>query len=221
MARLGVAPHVVEAVLNHKSGQVRGDEPTKEIAAERRVTVVRWSQVTAAIAGLLGAVSMTGGALLIRHAAPEAPVGRSVELEIEQRITQIEDDFGKLSTELKNVHDSLKDISNLPKDAKLSFQLQQIQKTVANIQGRQDQLEQVIVTSPSKALEMPLFKRDLENLKDAQKAEALTFKEDIDRVYDLNKWLFGTIGLGIITLAISTFLKSWVTDKTPSDLPGS
>ena len=24
MARLGVAPHVVEAVLNHKSGQVRG-----------------------------------------------------------------------------------------------------------------------------------------------------------------------------------------------------
>jgi integrase len=45
MARHGVAPHVVEAVLNHKSGQVRGVAAVYirySYSAEKREALTRW-----------------------------------------------------------------------------------------------------------------------------------------------------------------------------------
>jgi integrase len=47
MARLGVPPHVVEAVLNHKSGQVRGVAAVYNrysYAAEKREALALWAE---------------------------------------------------------------------------------------------------------------------------------------------------------------------------------
>jgi|GEM_PF-7088464 len=199
--------------MTDKAPDVRGthtesanSSDEKEQAGDR-VSVSKWLSgvagtvaAGAAMAGLVGSVE--------KYILPKEEVaGRSV-VSIEERITRIDSEVDNLSTEFKNLRDSLNNISTLPKEAKLSFQLQQTQKTLANIEGRQDRLEQVIVTSPSKVLEIPLIKRDLENLKDAQKAEILTIKDGVDRVYDLNKWLLGAMAVSIIALAIANFLKS-------------
>jgi hypothetical protein len=53
MARLG-APHVVEAVLNHKSGQVRGVAAVYNrysYAAEKRQALALWAQHVTRCAG--------------------------------------------------------------------------------------------------------------------------------------------------------------------------
>jgi hypothetical protein len=54
MARLGVAPHVVEAVLNHRSGTVRGVAATYNrynYAAEKREAIAIWAQHVERCAG--------------------------------------------------------------------------------------------------------------------------------------------------------------------------
>jgi hypothetical protein len=124
------------------------------------------------------------------------------------QMERVKSELDHLSTEFNDIRDSVKAASNLPEKSKLSFQLQQIQKSVADIQNREGQLEQVILTSASRALEIPLIKRDLENLKATQQTAILTIKEDFDRTYDLSKWLLGALAVGIITLAIGNFLKA-------------
>jgi hypothetical protein len=194
--------------MTDKAPDVRGT-PTQSADEKEQAggpgSVSKWLNgiaVTVAVGSM-----MVGFATSLVNIIPNEVAGRSL-VSIEERITGIESKVDNLSTEFKSISDSLNNIATLPKEAKLSFQLQQTQKTLANIQGRQDRLEQVIVTSPSKVLEIPLIKRDLENLKDAQKAEILTIKDGVDRVYDLNKWLLGAMAVSIIALAIANFLKS-------------
>jgi hypothetical protein len=54
MARLGVAPHVVEAVLNHKSGQVRGVAAVYNrysYSSEKREALDLWAEHVERCAG--------------------------------------------------------------------------------------------------------------------------------------------------------------------------
>jgi hypothetical protein len=96
----------------------------------------------------------------------------SVRCDQQQSINRIADQMAKLHADVKAVQDSLQDVANLPKETKLAVQLRQIERTVTDIQTRPEKLEQAILTSPSKALEIPLLQRDLENLKVAQQAPA-------------------------------------------------
>ena len=66
MARLGVAPHVADKILNHQSGTISGVAAVyqrHEFLAERRAALNRWG---AHVAGLL----------------KEAPSGRRIDLRI-------------------------------------------------------------------------------------------------------------------------------------------
>jgi len=81
-----------------------------------------------------------------------------------------------------------------------------VQTRVDDIARRQSRIEQSIVNSPERALELPILRNDLTNLRDTnnQRMEAMSAR--IEQVYDLNKWLLGTMAITIIVLAVSTFL---------------
>ena len=54
MAGLGIAPHVVEAVLNHRSGTIRGVAAVYNrytYAVEKRAALAAWTARLAAIVG--------------------------------------------------------------------------------------------------------------------------------------------------------------------------
>jgi hypothetical protein len=95
----------------------------------------------------------------------------------------------------------------VPDASKAGLQLDQLQKSVADLQTRQVRIEQAILANPIKALEIPLLQRDLDGLKTAQQDSILALRQNVDRVYDLNKWLLGAMAVSIVTLAISNFLK--------------
>lgn len=67
-------------------------------------------------------------------------------------------------------------------------------------------IEAALLASPEKALEMPLLKRDLDQAKrDSAEANA-ALQREIDRIYDVNKWLMGAMALGVLSLAATQFL---------------
>ena len=72
---------------------------------------------------------------------------------------------------------------------------------------RETKLEQVILADPSKALEMPLLRRDMDSNKEYNLASLSEVKAEIDRIYDLSKWLIGGLTISIISLAIASLLK--------------
>jgi hypothetical protein len=55
---------------------------------------------------------------------------------------------------------------------------------------------------------MPLFQRDLENIRISEQSNSSVLKDSVDRIYDLNKWLLGAMAISIITLAVANFFKA-------------
>jgi predicted signal transduction protein with EAL and GGDEF domain len=119
----------------------------------------------------------------------------------------------KLRDEIRVLRADIQGVASLPKDTKFALQLQQTQKAVKDIVARQEKLEKVILVNPTKALEVPLLQRDLENVKSSQQANLIAVKEGVDRLYDLNKWLLGAMSVSILTLAINNFLKEKEKEK--------
>jgi hypothetical protein len=91
--------------------------------------------------------------------------------------------------QLSDLTNHINSISNVPTDSALNLQLQQLSTSVADISSRLSKLESVILENPVKALEIPLMKRDIENIKDSEKEGFKRLKENIDRTYDISKWL--------------------------------
>ena len=59
--------------------------------------------------------------------------------------------------------------------------------------------------NPMKALEVVLLRKDIDNLEKRLQTDLVSVKHEIERVYDLNKWLLGfmiTIALSILGIAV-------------------
>jgi uncharacterized coiled-coil protein SlyX len=64
-------------------------------------------------------------------------------------------------------------------------------------------LNDAIVESPAKALQMPLLRRDLTNQAAASRDAIAAVQGDIDRQYDLMKWVIGSLFVGILGMMLT------------------
>lgn len=92
--------------------------------------------------------------------------------------------------------------------AKLSSQLEAVRKS-------QDALNEAILENPSKALSVPMIRRDLDTLDKNYREGIQRVREEVERMYDLNKWFIGlmfTMALGVLGLAIGNFIQAKKSD---------
>jgi hypothetical protein len=87
-----------------------------------------------------------------------------------------------------------------------NLQVRVLAERLESISRRQNGIEQAIMANPTRALELPMLRNDLNNMREvnAQRLEAI--KAAVDQSYDMNKWLLGTIVITIIGLAVSNLL---------------
>jgi hypothetical protein len=108
---------------------------------------------------------------------------------------------------VKKVEQRIQSLSAIPKEDALNSEIQNIKASTIELTAKQARIESAILESPSKALEMPLLRRDLDSLRQLQQSSLVAMKESVDRVYDLNKWLLGAMAVSVISLALSNLLK--------------
>jgi hypothetical protein len=145
----------------------------------------------------------------------------------------VDDRISKLETEFNDVDNKLKYVERLPVDskiAKIAIAIQGLKTNTENTRIRVDKLENALLATPSKALEVPLLRQELDDIKTAQRVDSEHIKEllsedldrlsesvgearkslseSVDRVYDFNKWLLGGLCVGIMSLAIGNLLKA-------------
>lgn len=92
-----------------------------------------------------------------------------------------------------------------------SIELKQYQLELNEPYTSIQNLERVILDNPEKAVSIPLIKQEMANLRDQNAKEFKYTKDDIARVYDINKWIIGLVFgmlVSIIILNISNLLKS-------------
>lgn len=124
------------------------------------------------------------------------------------KIQELENQIIKLKSELivsKNAIDSLK-------ISKLDGVTSNLNSEVETLKRQISTLNKVILDNPEKAISVPLLKVEIQNQKDQNEKEINSIKDDIARVYDINKWIIGlvfTMLVSIIILNISNlFLKN-------------
>jgi len=74
-----------------------------------------------------------------------------------------------------------------------------------------EKMEKIILDNPEKALSMPLLKQQFEYQKEQSEKENNQLRNEIARVYDINKWIIGLVFgmlVSIIMLNISNLSKN-------------
>lgn len=110
-------------------------------------------------------------------------------------------------------------------DSVTSAELAKVYSDTNSLNRRLEAIEQAILDNPAKVLQLTLLGRDMENLEQNYKADLKSVQEEVDRVYDQNKWFLGlmfTMAIGLISLAVSNFLtRPRKEEKRQADKPKS
>jgi len=87
-----------------------------------------------------------------------------------------------------------------------SAEVAKLEEAVSELTKRQNRIEDAISRDPARALELPLLRRDLDNIKESQAQAAESMSQRINQVFDLNKWLLGGGAISLLAIALSILL---------------
>ena len=128
----------------------------------------------------------------------------------DSKVSRFESELARFSDRLDKTEASLSTLSGSSNGRKGSPQFEQMHSSIKEMKASLSKLNEVILDNPSKALEVTLLRKDLENLQKNYQSDLISLRREAERVYDLTKWFLGlmfTIALSIIGLAVSIFLK--------------
>ena len=80
--------------------------------------------------------------------------------------------------------------------------------SLVELQARQERIEEVILKDPAKALEIPLLRNEIQAVRTSPQEQLATTRAEVDRIYDINKWLLGIIGVSVPMLGPITFVST-------------
>lgn len=105
----------------------------------------------------------------------------------------------------------INDVIKIPNDTIIAVKLKEQEGNYVQLLKRLTNMEKAVLQDPAKALEMPLLRKDFDHLKKTYEIDSISLKNEVSRIYDLNKWFIGlmfSMAIGIISLAILNFIKS-------------
>jgi hypothetical protein len=127
--------------------------------------------------------------------------------DILRRLDNLEQEIEQVAESAAQQEALLRAITNAADDADANLQLAEIKARLDAFSERINQYDAAIVEDPTKALSMPLLRRDVENLTEALNAT----RNEVDRVYDQNKWFIGlvvTMTISVVGLAIGSLYET-------------
>ena len=105
--------------------------------------------------------------------------------------------INNLKLELNNqkvINDKLKS------NTVVAFDTSDYGKDLYKIKDQIENLNNIILEDPEKALTVPLLKVEIKNQKEQNDKELQSIKDDMTRIYDMNKWIIGLVFTMLVSL---------------------
>ena len=91
-----------------------------------------------------------------------------------------------------------------PSDStRVAAQLAGLERRLRQIGGDLRDLQDAVLEDPAKAVQFTLLRRDLSSQTTQSRAQLASVRGDIDRQYDLMKWVIGTLFVGIAGMVLA------------------
>lgn len=190
---------VAEKYLGPGSSDVRDEALDRE--RKRRIRAL-----LSAVGAMTGVMAMTGSLWVamndrVSFKGLTTSTGESRQRENEvygSRITEI-------TQQLRVIQKAQESIGRLPSNEQSAVQQRALVGRIDGLEKRLSALEAALMTSPEKALSVPIMRRDLDNMRETNAQSLTSIKASVDQIYDLSKWLLGALAVGVLSLAIANF----------------
>ena len=108
---------------------------------------------------------------------------------------------------INNIKAKLDVLTKLDTTTDVGAQTTLIRSDLAALDARIQILEDGLLENPEKALSIPLMRKDIQKIEHSHQENSKAMTQNINRVYDQNKWLIGLMFTGLISLAVSSFIQ--------------
>lgn len=188
------------------------DRIDKDIAQlSKQKAIVSFISLIVLLVATIGIISI----ILINSSSPDVEVrtgGGITFLPSSQQLefNALKLELDKTKGDLRNLQQLIQEVSQTPNQIPTALQIKSLSNVVSQTQRRIDNLEGVILDNPSKAIALPLLKKDLDGLRENYQVNSVSVKTDIDRIYDFNKWFIGLMAaslLSVVGLAVANLFK--------------
>lgn len=128
-----------------------------------------------------------------------------------KKLVEFDERKRSFENHLNSITKSLGELPVGASDPATKVRLDNVENSVKELSDKILRIETAILGDPAKAIEIPLLRKDIDTLQTSQNAASTALKEEMSRAFDLNKWflgLMGTMSLGVLGLAVTTFLKA-------------
>jgi len=174
-----------------------------------------WTKISTWIGVLAAAISFLLASSLMFNKIPSVLVSRPVKYTVEDEQFKKEMQFifstlkkhEEFIDDFRNQVDALK---NPDTNTEVGAQTALIRSDIAVLTSRVKTLEDGLLDNPEKALAIPLIRKDIQKLEVSYQENIAAMTQNIDRIYDQNKWFIGlifTMAIGLISLSISNFVQ--------------
>lgn len=112
----------------------------------------------------------------------------------------------RLLVDVRDLEEQVDALKQTPSDTQLGAALAAVNATVSVLQNDVEEIGDAILDDPGKALQLPLLRQDLDAAQSSNVAAYGSLRNDIDRQYDLMKWLLGTFVVGMVATLVTAIL---------------
>jgi hypothetical protein len=123
-------------------------------------------------------------------------------------ISSLDREVKETQRELKELRKQVRGLEEPSSAGRLTATVGRLDRTMTQLGSDVSAIRKAILEDPAKAVELPLLKKDIDAAKAANTAAIASVEQDVERQYDLMKFVVGTFAFGFLALVIQA-VASW------------
>lgn len=126
---------------------------------------------------------------------------------IREQEQELSESINIINREIDTIKSQLEDLIKVPESIQVAAKIKELDLHVAELNKKYDTIGKTILASPEKALDIPMLRRDISELRNRYESEIRSLEREHTNFSETIRWVIGSIIIGIIAIAVNIFYK--------------
>lgn len=131
----------------------------------------------------------------------------------EQAIQDLKAEIISIKSDQAKINSRIDGLTQIPGQTVSSVEITELKNTQSNLDNRFSRIENILVQDPLKSLEIPLMRKDLDNLVSTTDLQIALLRQDVERSYNLMLVTIVALAIAVLAPALSNIFKKSKDEK--------